>query len=56
MPVEIREIVIRTEISGTGRDHAGSLKEKELIALKKQLLEECRRIISDHTKQTAYKR
>ena len=41
MPVEIREIIIRTEISSFKKD--GS--ERELELMKKKLLEECRKII-----------
>jgi hypothetical protein len=56
MPIEIREIIIRTEISTAERHHGNGIKEKDINILKKQLLEECRRIISENTKKTSYKR
>lgn len=56
MPIEIRELIIKTEISSTSGRHSGGVKEKELNLLKKQLLEECKRIISENTKRSDYKR
>jgi len=56
MPIEIRELIIKTEISSASRNNTGGLKEKDLSAMKKQLLEECKRIISQNTPKTGYKR
>lgn len=50
MPVEIREIIIRTEILSTGRHKTGRVDNKELKVWKKQLLEECRRMIAGNKK------
>ena len=56
MPVEIREIVIRTEIATGHRNGDTGMDEKELKTLKKQLLDECNRIIAARTKKNYYKR
>ena len=56
MPVEIREIIIKTEIASATREHSASVKEKDLSTLKKHLLEECKRMITEHTKRNNYKR
>lgn len=56
MPIEIREIVIKTEISSTAQNNAGTIREKDLNMLKRQLLEECKRIISETSKKQTYKR
>ena len=56
MPIEIREITIKTDISTNNRDRSTGMKEKDLNVLKKQLLEECKRIISVNTKRMSYKR
>jgi len=50
MPVEIREIIIRTEILSTARHKTSDVGNKELKAWKKQLLEECRRMIAGNKK------
>lgn len=56
MPVEIREITIRTDISANGKSQPSAARDKELQLLKKQLLEECRRMLTVNTKRTGYKR
>ncbi len=56
MPIEIRELIIKTEIVSDGHNFSGRLKEKELGVFKKQLMEECKRIISDGVKRKNYKR
>lgn len=56
MPVEIREVIIRTDISSADRKRSGATKEKELSFLKKQLLDECRRMIQLSTKKSGLKR
>ena len=43
MPVEIRELIIKTSISINERiTTVSAIKEKELDTLKKQLLDECK--------------
>ena len=56
MPVEIRELIIKTAISSADNNARGRVAEKDLNILKKQLLEECRRIISENTKRDSYNR
>jgi hypothetical protein len=56
MPIEIREIVIKTEISTGQRNGNGAIKDKDLNAFKKQLLEECRRMLAETAKKQTYKR
>lgn len=56
MPVEIRELVIRTEVLSAARTRAGTVKEKDLAMLRRQIMEECRRMIGERTSKTIYKR
>ncbi|MGB8195362.1 MAG: DUF5908 family protein [Chitinophagaceae bacterium] len=56
MPVEIRELIIKTEITSVARGHSTAVKEKDLSAMKKQLLEEFQRMINGQTKRNIYKR
>jgi Family of unknown function (DUF5908) len=56
MPIEIRELIIRTEISSRDKTDDTPIKEAEMYLLKKQLLEECKRLIAEKTKRTLYKR
>jgi hypothetical protein len=56
MPIEIREIIIKTEITSSGHTRQGRVNEKELGMFRKQLLEECKRMISGKTKKNSYKR
>jgi hypothetical protein len=56
MPIEIRELIIKTEISTGQRNGTNAIKDKDLNALKKQLLEECRRMLTETSKKQTYKR
>lgn len=56
MPVEIREIIIRTEITAAGRLKTGVAENKDLKVWKKQLLEECKRIVAGNSKRIINKR
>jgi hypothetical protein len=56
MPVEIREVIIKTEISSIDKSRSGAAKEKELTVFKRQVLEECKRMLAVSTKKTGYKR
>ncbi len=55
MPVEIRELIIKTEILSAGRNTGDENRQRDLHILKKKLLEECRKIISANIKRD-YKR
>ncbi|WP_157262333.1 DUF5908 family protein [Pedobacter sp. PACM 27299] len=56
MAIEIRELIIKTEISVGDRNYLSGIKEEDLRQLKKQIMEECRKIIAERTKKTSYKR
>ncbi|WP_163411036.1 DUF5908 family protein [Flavobacterium ajazii] len=55
MPIEIRELIIKTEITTANSKNSSAVKEKELSVLRKQVLEECRRLIAEK-KENTYKR
>ena len=55
MPVEIRELIIKTSISA-GNNASAKVMEKDLNTLKKQLLEECKKIILENTRKDSYNR
>jgi hypothetical protein len=56
MPVEIRELVVRTEVLSAARAHAHTVKEKDLRVLRRQIIDECRRMISERTSKNIFKR
>jgi hypothetical protein len=56
MPVEIRELIIKTEISTNTSNRLTGAKDKNLDRLKKQILEECKRIISSAAKKNISRR
>ncbi len=56
MPIEIRELIIKTEIASAGHSPQAVLKEKDIQALKRQMLEECRRIVSEQMREKTKKR
>ncbi|MEO8533703.1 MAG: DUF5908 family protein [Flavobacterium sp.] len=56
MPIEIRELIIKTEIVSTNTRNSAVAKEKELSLLRKQLLEECKRLIAEKNQVNSYKR
>lgn len=50
MPIEIRELIIKTEIASVNSQQQG-LQEQDLGLLKKQLLEECKRMVMENTRK-----
>ncbi|WP_162996669.1 DUF5908 family protein [Mucilaginibacter celer] len=56
MPVEIRELIIKTAISTGAARQSEGIKEKDLNAMKRQLLEECKRLFADTKKRNDNKR
>lgn len=46
MPIEIRELIIRTEISSQARNNGSAVKEKQLEKLRSRLLDECRQMLN----------
>lgn len=55
MPVEIRELIIKTEII-TEADKGASLNDNEVHLLKEELVEMCKRMLSEEIKKTSYRR
>jgi hypothetical protein len=56
MPVEIRELIIRTDIRTGETSSVGDVSKKDLRELRKLILEECKRLLSDSIKKKSYKR
>ncbi len=62
MPVEIRELVIKTEVYKNGDNIArnkrdiAQLSEQEMINLKLEIYKECKRLIKESTRRDKYKR
>lgn len=62
MPVEIRELVIKTEVYKNGDNIArnkrdiAQLSEQEMINLKLEIYKECKRLIKKSTRRDKYKR
>jgi len=56
MPIEIRELIIKTEISTSNRSRSETVTEEELNNIRVKLLEECKRMISAGYKRDRYKR
>lgn len=56
MPIEIRELIIKTEVVSSNTKYSSGMKEKELSLLRKQLLEECKRLIAEKNQKDSYKR
>lgn len=57
MPIEIRELIIKTEIRTTiDSNESKPLCEDDISALKLALLESCKRMISDQNRKTHFNR
>lgn len=56
MPVEIKEITIRTEVRTTALEGQVAVTEKELSRMKNQVMKECRKIITQNMDRRNYKR
>ncbi|RLJ80643.1 DUF5908 family protein [Pedobacter alluvionis] len=51
MPVEIRELIIKTQISTSEANHQARISVEDVKQLKKQLLAECKKMITERTKR-----
>jgi hypothetical protein len=51
MAIEIRELIIKTEITATERPGLSEIKEKQFEKMKKQLLQEVKRMLSEVSKR-----
>ncbi len=56
MPVEIRELVIKTEIHSAPKEQQGSLGQQELKAIRQQVMMECQRLLKSQLKNNSYNR
>ena len=56
MAIEIREIVIKTEIRTSSSRNKTKMVKGDLDQIKRELLDECKRIIFESTKKKIYKR
>lgn len=56
MPVEIRELIIRTEITTAGKPVSQLQKDKQMEKLKRQLLYECKKMMMPAAKRSFSKR
>ncbi len=56
MPVEIRELIIKTEVRSTPGTTSSENSMEDLNVWRKQLLEECRRMVLEVTKKNKYNR
>jgi hypothetical protein len=56
MPIEIREIIIKTKIVATDQSSSTIMNDRQLTILKKELLKECKRTILETAKRTSHKR
>lgn len=55
MPVEIREIVIKTVIQ-SGNSDKTNLSSEALAGIRKDIMEECKRMINENSKKPRIKR
>lgn len=60
MPVEVRELIIKTEIKTRSVDHAGekpiNLDHKDIKALKQQIIHECKRLFKNKSQRDSFNR
>ena len=56
MPVEIRELIIKTEVMSAEQQQHTSIGQKELAEMKTHILKTCKRMILEQTKKTSFKR
>jgi len=56
MPIEIRELIIKTEVRSVHHSAPATIKDHNIAMLRDQLLASCKRMINEQTKRTKYKR
>ena len=56
MPIEIRELIIKTEISTSAHQATQHHTLEDLDEMKKQIIEECKRMIKDQSSKNIFKR
>ncbi len=56
MPVEVRELIIKTEIKSSASPTSAQLDAQELKRLKQQILDECLKLFKDKTRSNSFNR
>lgn len=56
MPIEVREIIIKTEIKTQSAGHAMKLAPQDIKALKQQIVDECLRTIKSKGPRDSFNR
>jgi len=56
MAIEIREVIIRTEIKTSSSKESSRLTNQTKDIVKRELLEECRRMLFETSKRKTYNR
>lgn len=56
MPVEIRELVIRTNITSSNTRGESVLETEKLVQLKQQIVQECIKVLKDRTPKNSFDR
>ncbi|WP_442266829.1 DUF5908 family protein [Tenacibaculum sp. ZS6-P6] len=55
MPVEIRELIIKTEIK-TAVEQSSTIQDIDLSVFKEEIIEMCKRMLSEEVRRTSYRR
>lgn len=56
MPIEIRELIIKTEVVSDNGGRQAVIIEKDLTMIREKLLDECKRMIAANMKKDRFKR
>lgn len=56
MPIEIRELIIRTEIVSANKNSSSAPKTRELQVLKRQLMAEVKKLVAMQQRNNLYNR
>jgi hypothetical protein len=56
MPVEIRELIIKTEVRSVEQNENNVFRHEDITELKSELLSACKRMILEQTKRSNFKR
>jgi len=56
MPVEMRELIIKTEIKSRPARQSANLDTQDIKALKQQIIEECLRLFKDKAQRDSFNR
>jgi len=56
MPVEVRELIIKTEIKSRSVEQSVNLNSQQVKALKQQIIDECLRVFKDKGQRDSFNR